>query len=176
MRKVKKWRQSIRTQDRELDKSLRSIASEEVKTQRLIKQSAKRNDAASCKLLALELVRARKQKDRIHTSKAQLNSLVLVMTQQLATLKVAGAFEKSGEVMGLVNKLVRLPEVSATMMELSKEMVKVCHCIALCLNVNGWVDVSMHLDGLKNAPVICTTYIQAPISLICHEKKGRNDG
>ena len=59
------------------------------------------------------------------------------MTQQLATLKVAGAFEKSGEVMGLVNKLVRLPEVSATMMELSKEMVKVCHCIVMLCVMNG---------------------------------------
>ncbi len=40
--------------------------------------------------------------------------------------------------MGLVNKLVRLPEVSATMMELSKEMVKVLllHCGYVC-GVNG---------------------------------------
>jgi charged multivesicular body protein 3 len=124
---VKKWRQSIRAQDRELDKTMRSIESEEIKTKRLIKQAAKRNDAASCKLLASELVRSKKAKSRIHTSKAQLNSLVLLIQQQMAVVKVSGAFEKSAEVMGIVNKLVKLPEISGVMMEMSKEMIKVRH-------------------------------------------------
>ena len=104
---------------------MRGIESEEVKTKRLIKTAAKRNDLASCKLLSLEIVRARKSKDRIHTSKAQLNSLVLMMQQQVATVKVSGALEKSSEIMTLVNRLVKLPEISATMQEMSREMLKV---------------------------------------------------
>ena len=80
---VKKWRQSIRAQQRDLDKSLRGIETEEVKAKRLLKDAAKRNDAVSCKTLAKEIVRSRKAKDRMHTSKAQLNSLIMSMQQQL---------------------------------------------------------------------------------------------
>ena len=116
---------------------MRSIESEEIKTKRLIKQAAKRNDAASCKLLASELVRSKKAKTRIHTSKAQLNSLVLHIQQQMAVVKVSGAFEKSAEIMGIVNKLVKLPEISGVMMEMSKEMIKVYRStFAHCLDVS----------------------------------------
>lgn len=43
----------------------------------------------------------------------------------LATLKVAGSLQKSGEVMKLVNQLARLPEMSQTMQQMSMEMTKV---------------------------------------------------
>ncbi|KAI8853380.1 Snf7-domain-containing protein [Chytridium lagenaria] len=112
---VKKWRQSIRTQERELDKQLRGIESEEIKVKRNIKQAAKRNDVASCKLLAREVVRSRKAKDRLHTSKAQLNSLVMQLQNQLAAAKVTGTLKKSTEVMKLVNGLVKLPEINMIM-------------------------------------------------------------
>ncbi|KAJ3219314.1 Charged multivesicular body protein 3 [Dinochytrium kinnereticum] len=122
--KVKKWRQSIRTQERELDKQLRGIESEEIKVKRNIKQAAKRNDVASAKLLAKEIVRSRKAKDRLHTSKAQLNSLVMQLQQQLAAAKMTGSLKKSTEVMKLVNGLVKLPEIHQTMQEMSMEMMK----------------------------------------------------
>eukprot|EP00842_Homolaphlyctis_polyrhiza_P004909 jgi/Hompol1/5419/HPOL_004416-RA len=80
---VKKWRQNIRTQQRELDKSIRGIETEELKAKRMLKDCAKRNDTASCKTLAKEIVRSRKAKDRMHTSKAQMNSLLMSMQQQL---------------------------------------------------------------------------------------------
>ncbi|KAJ8324970.1 hypothetical protein BDV3_004508 [Batrachochytrium dendrobatidis] len=121
---VKKWRQSIRAQQRDLDKSLRGIETEEVKAKRLLKDAAKRNDAVSCKTLAKEIVRSRKAKDRMHTSKAQLNSLIMSMQQQLALVKVTGALQKSGEVMKIVNSLVKLPQISASMQEMSMEMMK----------------------------------------------------
>ncbi|KAL2917225.1 Vacuolar protein-sorting-associated protein 24 [Polyrhizophydium stewartii] len=121
---VKKWRQSIRTQQRELDKSIRGIETEETKAKRLLKDAAKRNDTASCKMLAREIVHSRKVKDRLHTSKAQLNSLIMSMQQQLAVVKVTGALQKSGEIMGMVNSLIKLPEISASMQEMAREMMK----------------------------------------------------
>lgn len=42
-----------------------------------------------------------------------------------ATLRLAGALEKSTEVMQHMQKLVKVQEIQATMMELSKEMMKV---------------------------------------------------
>ncbi|KAJ3107188.1 Charged multivesicular body protein 3 [Phlyctochytrium planicorne] len=121
---VKKWRSSIRTQERELDKQLRGIEAEEIKVKRNIKLAAKRKDTASCKILAKEIVRSRKAKDRIHTSKAQLNSLVMQLQQQLATAKVTGSLKTSTDIMKLVNNLVKLPEIHKTMQEMSMEMMK----------------------------------------------------
>lgn len=85
---VKKWRQSIRTQERELDKGIRGIDAEEAKVKRSIKLAAKKNDVTSCKILAKEIVRSRKARERMFTSKAQLNSLVMHMQQQLGVFRL----------------------------------------------------------------------------------------
>lgn len=42
-----------------------------------------------------------------------------------AVLRVAGALQKSTEVMKAMQNLVKIPEISATMRDLSKEMMKV---------------------------------------------------
>lgn len=42
-----------------------------------------------------------------------------------ATLRVAGSLQKSTEVMQAIQLLIKVPEVAATMRELSKEMMRV---------------------------------------------------
>lgn len=42
-----------------------------------------------------------------------------------AVLRVAGSLQKSTEVMKAMQNLVKIPEIQATMRELSKEMMKV---------------------------------------------------
>lgn len=44
----------------------------------------------------------------------------------VAMVKVTGAFQKSSEIMKTTNQLVKLPQLSATMREMSMEMMKVC--------------------------------------------------
>ncbi|KAI8840162.1 Snf7-domain-containing protein, partial [Chytriomyces cf. hyalinus JEL632] len=121
---VKKWKASIRTQERELDKQIRNIDAEEVKVKKTIKAAAKRNDTQSCKVLAKEIVRSRKAKDRLHTSKAQLNSLQMQLQQQLAVAKIAGSLKQSTDIMKIVNNLIKLPEIHKTMQEMGMEMMK----------------------------------------------------
>ncbi|KAI8975601.1 Snf7-domain-containing protein [Mycotypha africana] len=121
---VKKWRQEIRAQQRGIDRQIRSIDTEEAKVKRSIKQVAKKGDTKSCKLLAKELIRSQKHKNRLYTSKAQMNSIIMQLEHQLATLKVAGTLQKSSEVMKLVSQLSKLPEVSKTMQQMSMEMTK----------------------------------------------------
>ncbi|KAI9292425.1 hypothetical protein K502DRAFT_295353 [Neoconidiobolus thromboides FSU 785] len=120
----RKWRSTIRTQERTIDRQIRGIESEEKKAKMAIKQVAKRKDMISCKILAKELVRTRKHKQRLHTSKAQLNSIMMQLQQQTAMAKMSGTLQKSAEVMKLVNNLVKLPEINKAMMELSKELMK----------------------------------------------------
>jgi len=42
-------------------------------------------------------------------------------------MKVTGALQKSTEIMKLSNNLIRIPQISATMREMSMEMTKVRH-------------------------------------------------
>ncbi|CAO3650056.1 unnamed protein product [Cunninghamella blakesleeana] len=121
---VKKWRQEIRQQQRQIQRQIQAIDIEEAKVKKSIKQVAKKGDTKVCKMLAKELVRSRRHKDRLYTSKAQMNSIIMQLEHQLATIKVAGALQKSAEVMKLVNNLVRLPEVSQAMQQMSMEMMK----------------------------------------------------
>ena len=50
---------------------------------------------------------------------------MIIRCYTIATIKVAGTLQRSGEVMKLVNQLVRLPELSQTMQQMSMEMTKV---------------------------------------------------
>uniref|UniRef100_A0A182SYX1 Charged multivesicular body protein 3 n=1 Tax=Anopheles maculatus TaxID=74869 RepID=A0A182SYX1_9DIPT len=107
-----------------LDRQIRSIQREEDKIKRSLKEAAKKNDKEVCTILAKELIRSRKAINKIYTSKAHINSVQLQMKNQMATVRVAGSLAKSTEVMQAMQALVKLPEVAATMREMSREMMK----------------------------------------------------
>ncbi|EFN87651.1 Charged multivesicular body protein 3 [Harpegnathos saltator] len=121
---VQEWTHKLRKEGYQLDRQVRAIQREEEKVKRSLKEAAKKGDRDVCKVLAKEIIRARKTCNKIYTSKAHLNSVSLQMKNQLATIRVAGSVSKSTEVMQAMQSLVRVPEVAATMRELSKEMMK----------------------------------------------------
>uniref|UniRef100_A0A2M4AKR4 Putative vacuolar sorting protein vps24 n=1 Tax=Anopheles triannulatus TaxID=58253 RepID=A0A2M4AKR4_9DIPT len=121
---VQEWSSKLRKESFALDRQIRSIQREEDKIKRTLKEAAKKNDKEVCTILAKELIRSRKAVNKIYTSKAHINSVQLQMKNQLATIRVAGSLSKSTEVMQAMQALVRLPEVAATMREMSKEMMK----------------------------------------------------
>ncbi|CCG81882.1 Vacuolar protein-sorting-associated protein [Taphrina deformans PYCC 5710] len=57
-------------------------------------------------------------------SKATMNSLSMQLNEQLATMKITGALQKSTKMMKEVNTLVKLPELTAIMGRLQMEMTK----------------------------------------------------
>jgi len=63
------------------------IKNEELKVKQSIKQAAKRGDMGTAKLLAKEIVRSRKAVARLHTSKAQMNSVVMQMQNQMGSCR-----------------------------------------------------------------------------------------
>ncbi|XP_076630442.1 vacuolar protein sorting 24 [Colletes latitarsis] len=121
---VQEWTHKLRKEGFQLDRQVRAIQREEEKIKRALKEAAKKGDKDVCKILAKEIIRARKTCNKIYTSKAHMNSISLQMKNQLATIRVAGSVSKSTEVMQAMQSLVRVPEVAATMRELSKEMMK----------------------------------------------------
>ncbi|BFZ01198.1 hypothetical protein BsWGS_04237 [Bradybaena similaris] len=121
---VNEWTHKIRKEGNNIERQIRGIQREEEKTKRMIKDSAKRGERDSCRILAKEIVKADKQINKLYASKAHLNSVQMSMKHQLATLRVAGALSKSTEVMQSMQQLVKVPEIHATMREMSKEMMK----------------------------------------------------
>lgn len=121
---VQEWSSKLRKESYALDRQIRSIQREEDKIKRSLKEAAKKNDKEVCTILAKEILRSRKAVNKIYTSKAHINSVQLQMKNQLATVRVAGSLAKSTEVMQAMQALVKLPEVAASMREMSKEMMK----------------------------------------------------
>lgn len=98
----------------------------EAKTKNIIIQTSRRKHAqpSETRLLARELVRIRRQTARLSTSKAQLESVGMQVNEAFSVRKIEGSIRASTSVMKDVNSLVRLPELTDTMRELSMELVK----------------------------------------------------
>lgn len=81
--RVKKWQQQLKTESRALDREIRQLdlASNKVKAD--VKKLAQKGETKNAKLLAREVVRSNKQKDRLHTSQARLNSINMQLSHQL---------------------------------------------------------------------------------------------
>uniref|UniRef100_A0A3Q2T2J3 Charged multivesicular body protein 3 n=1 Tax=Fundulus heteroclitus TaxID=8078 RepID=A0A3Q2T2J3_FUNHE len=105
-------------------KELVNIQREEEKVKRSIKDAAKKGQKDVCVILAKEMIQSKRAVTKLYASKAQMNSVLMSMKNQLALVRVAGALQKSTDVMKAMQSLIKVPEIQATMRELSKEMMK----------------------------------------------------
>ena len=107
-------------------------------------------------ILAREVVNARKAVTRIHTAKANLSSVEMQMKAQASQLRIAGCLSKSTDVMKSMQQLVKMPEIQKTMMEMSKEMMKV--------NINIYITKEVfNIPVLPEYEFITIQYFQAGI-------------
>ncbi|KAF7490269.1 Charged multivesicular body protein 3 [Sarcoptes scabiei] len=121
---VREWNSKLRKQQMLLDRQIRAIQREEDKVKSELKKAAKRNDKDVCLVFAKEIVSSRKAVARLQTSKAHLNSIMMNMTQQLATLRVANSLERSTDVMRAMQNVIHVTEISGVMQDLAREMMK----------------------------------------------------
>ncbi|XP_034530405.1 charged multivesicular body protein 3 isoform X1 [Notolabrus celidotus] len=121
---ISEWSRKIKKEMRMLDRQIRDIQREQEKVKRSIKDAAKKGQRDVCVVLAKEMVQSKRAITKMHASKAQMNSAVLSMNNQLAVVRVAGSLQKSTEVMKAMQNLIKIPEIQATMRDLSKEMMK----------------------------------------------------
>ncbi|KAF9740790.1 hypothetical protein PMIN06_003163 [Paraphaeosphaeria minitans] len=123
----------VRQNVRKLDRDIMQLKQTEAKTKNFILQSSKRAQKnpsmakqanQDVRTFARELVRVRKQSSRLQTSKAQLNSVQMQVNEAFSVRKIEGSIRASTGIMKDVNTLVRLPELTGTMRELSSELMK----------------------------------------------------
>lgn len=123
----------MRQNVRKLDRDIQGLKQTEIKTKNFILQAnkrAQRNPAMAkqanqdVRIFARELIRVRKQSSRLHTSKAQLQSVQMQVNEAFSVRKIEGSIKASTGIMKDVNTLVRMPELTGTMRELSAELMK----------------------------------------------------
>lgn len=107
-----------------MDREIHQLDLSTNKVRAEIKKLATKGDVKNAKILAREVVRSQKQKSRLQTSKANLNSIHMQLGHQLAMVKVTGTLQQSAEIMKASNSLLSVPQLSSTMREMSMEMMK----------------------------------------------------
>lgn len=114
----------MRRNKNQLDRSINSMNPLIKKTEGLIKQSVKKNDLKSAKLYARELINIKRQKARLVTSKAHLDSITMQINESFTMLKLQGKINSTTGIMKEVNTLIKLPELTGTMNQLQQELMK----------------------------------------------------
>lgn len=130
---MRKCNSLIRSNTRKLDRDIAQLKLLDSKTKQYIIQASKRGQknpsqakqaASETRTFAREMIRIRKQSSRLATSKAQLQSVQMQVNEAFLVRKIEGSLKASTGIMKDVNSLVRLPELTGTMRELSQELVK----------------------------------------------------
>jgi charged multivesicular body protein 3 len=80
--RIKTVQSQLRTEQRHLDREVRQLDAAAAKAKAEVKKLAKKGDVKSARILAREVVRSNKQKNRLTTSKAQLNSIGMQLQHQ----------------------------------------------------------------------------------------------
>ena len=123
----------IRKNVRQLDRDIGNLKILDQKTKKYILDASRRGQknpsqakqaTAEARTFAKELIRVRRQAARLNTSKAQLKSVQMQVNEAFSVRKIEGSLKASTGIMKDVNMLVRLPELTGTMRELSQELMK----------------------------------------------------
>lgn len=120
---MRKINQVLRKNKRELDRSMNQLQPLKKKTEGLIKKSVKDKDLKSAKIYARELQNINKQYNKLHLSKARIESITMTINEQWSMNKLTNSLQSSTVVMKDVNQLVNLGVLLGTMQELQKELM-----------------------------------------------------
>ena len=130
---MRKCNSLIRSNTRKLERDIVQLKALDQKTRQYILQASKRGQknpsqakqaARETRSFAKELLRVRKQTARLHTSKAQLQSVQMQVNEAFSVRKIEGSLKASTSIMKDMNALIRLPELTGTMQQLSQELMK----------------------------------------------------
>mmetsp|Transcript_13485 Transcript_13485/g.16916 ORF Transcript_13485/g.16916 Transcript_13485/m.16916 type:complete len:193 (-) Transcript_13485:436-1014(-) len=107
---------------RSMDREIRNIQAAEKKSEAECQKLAKQGRIDACKIIAKEIYRTRATINRMYQNKAQMNSISMQLTTQASLVRAAGSMKRSSDVMAAMNKLVNVPQLQKTMIEMQREM------------------------------------------------------
>jgi charged multivesicular body protein 3 len=119
---AKEWKASVRAQKRGVERQIRHVELEEQKVKASVKQLVRSGNQGAAMPMIQTLVQSKKARSKMLMTCVQLDSLIREIDLQMGQMKVMGCFQKSVEVTKLLNSMMKLPELQATVMSLQKEM------------------------------------------------------
>lgn len=121
---AREWKSTLRKEQRKIERETTKIKREEQKIHMEAKKLVKEGRVDNAKILAKEIARSRRARERMMCTKANLNTMEMNLQHQIAESKVLGVLKASSEMMATMNELIKVAEVRETMMGMSKEMAK----------------------------------------------------
>eukprot|EP01100_Stratorugosa_tubuloviscum_P004642 TRINITY_DN2167_c4_g1_i1.p1 TRINITY_DN2167_c4_g1~~TRINITY_DN2167_c4_g1_i1.p1 ORF type:complete len:233 (-),score=106.65 TRINITY_DN2167_c4_g1_i1:32-688(-) len=111
----------IKKAQRELEREIRGLESQEKRTIMEIKQLANKNQMPAAKLLAKEIVRNRKQVEKLYKLRTQMQSLYLRLQTMASTAAIVDAMKSATSALKRMNNSLNVPEMQALMMEFERQ-------------------------------------------------------
>lgn len=118
----KEWKRSLQKEIRRMDRDINNVKRAETRALNECKSLLKKGKVSSAKILAKEVAATRKTVERMHTAKAQLNSVSSNLQTQMSMMKVQGCIEKSSVIMHSMNELINVKELNEVMGSMAREM------------------------------------------------------
>jgi charged multivesicular body protein 3 len=122
--KVREWNRALQHQIRDLDKQIADIQRSEAKARITCKKAVKDGQLAGARILAREIVSSRKSVLKLHTAKANLNSIMSSLSSQVAMSRVISSLDGATSILEKMNELMKIDQVRDTVRDLSKELQK----------------------------------------------------
>jgi len=125
----KEWIKELKSQQRQIQQQIRKAERENHKLKAEMKVEAKRAQGdpqmmKAVKILAKGVVQSNQNIARLYNTKTQINSAVLGIKEQQASLKMAKTMQKSAKITASMSHLVKVGEVQESATKMAMEMQK----------------------------------------------------
>ena len=162
---VRAWQKQLRGEARVAERQIYDIRREEAKVEAAVKEAARRGDSRSVKMLAREIISSRKAVGRTYQNIAHMNSVCMMLGEQLATIRAVGHLKKSAGMLKAMNALLSGKDrAGETIHAMAREMTK-----------NGIIDEMMN-DALDEVTMTddMEAETDAEVNRVMEELKGRS--
>ena len=117
----KELRQSMRALDRNIFDSERSLKEAQKDLEKKVKEGADKN---VLRMYAKNVVNARKARDKHKVNRTKVQSVEFSINQMVMNVKMAKVTGQAGKILGQVNGMMNVQEISQNMMNLQGQMEK----------------------------------------------------
>lgn len=121
--RVKMWTSELKREMRAIDRDMTKIEREEAKMKMELRKVAKQGDKKACAIMAKSLVKSRHTREKMLTTRTQINSVCLTLKQNYASQEVVKVMARSGVIMQNMNRLISVPQISEVCRKMQKEMM-----------------------------------------------------
>lgn len=119
--KMRKYKRSLDKTTRELDRERNKLSVQEKKIQIEMKQMAKKGETDALRILAKDLVRTRKNGQKMYLMRTQIQGIALHIQTMSSTSQMAQAMKGVAGAMRSMNKQMNIPEMAKIMRDFEKE-------------------------------------------------------